>query len=179
MSKSTLSQIHPSIWMLGFVSLLMDMSSEMIHSLLPLFMVTTLGATALTIGLIEGGAEATALMVKVFSGMLSDYTGKRKWLAVSGYALGAISKPLFALATTSGVIMSARFIDRIGKGIRGATFGLRQSLDTVGAFIGPLLAAGLMLLRDQLGAEYTFYAGAIFGVFALLLIAFRKFRTSN
>ena len=160
---STLKQIPLSIWMLGFVSLLMDISSEMIHSLLPLFMATTLGASALTIGLIEGGAEATALMVKVFSGMLSDYLGKRKWLAVSGYALAAITKPVFALASSSNAIMGARLMDRIGKGIRGAprdaliadiaplhlrgaAFGLRQSLDTVGAFVGPLIAAGLMLL---------------------------------
>ncbi len=161
--KSTLSQIPLSIWMLGFVSLLMDISSEMIHSLLPLFMATTLGASALTIGLIEGGAEATALMVKVFSGMLSDYMGKRKWLAVTGYALAAITKPVFALASSNGAILGARLMDRIGKGIRGAprdaliadiaplhlrgaSFGLRQSLDTVGAFVGPLIATGLMLL---------------------------------
>ena len=161
--QSTLSQIPASIWMLGFVSLLMDVSSEMIHSLLPLFMVTTLGASALTIGMIEGAAESTALIVKIFSGMLSDYLGKRKWLAVTGYALGAITKPLFAIATTNGVILGARMIDRVGKGIRGAprdalvadiapphlrgaSFGLRQSLDTVGAFLGPLIAAGLMLL---------------------------------
>lgn len=161
--KSTLSQIPLGIWMLGFVSLLMDISSEMIHSLLPLFMATTLGASALTIGLIEGGAEATALMVKVFSGMLSDYMGKRKWLAVTGYALAAITKPVFAIANSSSAILGARLMDRIGKGIRGAprdaliadiaplhlrgaSFGLRQSLDTVGAFVGPLIATGLMLL---------------------------------
>lgn len=158
-----LAQIPLSIWMLGFVSLLMDVSSEMIHSLLPLFMVTTLGASALTIGMIEGAAEATALIVKIFSGMLSDYMGKRKWLAVAGYAMAAITKPVFALASSSGAIMSARLIDRVGKGIRGAprdalvadiappwlrgaAFGLRQSLDTVGAFVGPLIATGLMLL---------------------------------
>ena len=161
--KSTLSQIPLSIWMLGFVSLLMDISSEMIHSLLPLFMATTLGASALTIGLIEGGAEATALMVKIFSGMLSDYMGKRKWLAVTGYALAAITKPVFAIASSSSAILGARLMDRIGKGIRGAprdaliadiaplhlrgaSFGLRQSLDTVGAFVGPLIATGLMLI---------------------------------
>ena len=161
--KSTLSQIPLSIWMLGFVSLLMDISSEMIHSLLPLFLATTLGASALTIGLIEGGAEATALMVKVFSGMLSDYMGKRKWLVVTGYTLAAITKPVFALATSSSAILGARLMDRIGKGIRGAprdaliadiaplhlrgaSFGLRQSLDTVGAFLGPLIATALMLL---------------------------------
>jgi sugar phosphate permease len=156
-SVGTLSQIPAGIWMLGFVSLLMDISSEMIHSLLPLFMLTTLGASALTIGLIEGGAEATALIVKVFSGMLSDYLGKRKWLAVTGYALAVITKPVFALATSSNAILGARLMDRIGKGIRGASrdaliaditpphlrgaaFGLRQSLDTIGAFVGPLIA---------------------------------------
>ena len=156
-------KIPSSIWVLGFVSMLMDISSEMIHSILPLFLVTTLGASALIVGLIEGGAEAIALMVKVFSGLLSDYLGKRKWLAVGGYALGALSKPLFALANSSSLIMGARFLDRVGKGIRGAprdaliadiapphlrgaAYGLRQSLDTVGAFIGPLLAAGLMVL---------------------------------
>jgi len=161
--KSTLAQIPLSIWLLGFVSLLMDISSEMIHSILPLFMVTTLGASAFTVGMIEGGAEATALIVKIFSGVLSDYLGKRKWLAVSGYALGALTKPLFALATSSSIVMSARILDRVGKGIRGAprdalvaditpphlrgaAFGLRQALDTVGAFVGPLTAAGLMLL---------------------------------
>ncbi|CAM3525838.1 MFS transporter [Polaromonas hydrogenivorans] len=141
----------------------MDISSEMIHSLLPVFMVTVLGTSVWAVGLIEGAAEATALIVKVFSGVLSDYWGKRKPLAVLGYGLGAASKPLFALATTTGMVLAARLIDRVGKGIRGAprdalvadlappgmrgaAFGLRQSLDTVGAFIGPLLAMGLMLL---------------------------------
>ncbi|MGH6626957.1 MAG: MFS transporter [Burkholderiaceae bacterium] len=152
-----------AIWALGFVSLLMDVSSELIHSLLPVFMVTVLGTSMLVVGLIEGAAEATALIVKVFSGALSDYWGKRKPLAVLGYGLGALSKPLFALATTSGFVLAARLMDRVGKGIRGAprdalvadiappelrgaAFGLRQSLDTVGAFVGPLLAMALMLL---------------------------------
>lgn len=143
-------RLPPGIWALGFVSLLMDISSEMIHSLLPLFMVGVLGASALTVGLIEGVAEATALIVKVFSGAISDYLGKRKALAVLGYAMGALSKPLFALAPSMGWVLTARFVDRMGKGIRGAprdalvadiappemrgaTFGLRQSLDTVGA----------------------------------------------
>jgi MFS family permease len=158
---------HPrlpaSIWALGFVSLLMDISSEMIHSLLPVFMVTVLGTSVWAIGLIEGAAEATALIVKVFSGVLSDWWGKRKPLALLGYGLGAASKPLFALATTTGLVLTARLTDRVGKGLRGAprdalvadlappgmrgaAFGLRQSLDTVGAFVGPLLAMGLMLL---------------------------------
>lgn len=156
-------RIPAGIWVLGFVSLLMDVSSELIHSLLPVFLFTTLGTSALIIGLIEGAAEATALMVKVFSGVISDYWGKRKPLAVLGYGLGALSKPLFALAGGAGLVVAARLIDRVGKGIRGAprdaliadiaapaqrgaAFGLRQSLDTVGAFLGPLLAIGLMLL---------------------------------
>ncbi|MBV8271677.1 MAG: MFS transporter [Cupriavidus sp.] len=160
---STLRQIPSGIWMLGCVSLLMDISSEIIHSLLPVFMVTTLGASALAVGLIEGAAEATALIVKVFSGVLSDYLGKRKALAVLGYALGALSKPLFAIAPGVGTVMTARLSDRIGKGIRGAprdalvadiapahlrgaAFGLRQALDTVGAFLGPLIAIVLMYL---------------------------------
>jgi MFS family permease len=156
-------RIPRGVWMLGFVSLFMDVSSELIHSLLPVFMVTGLGASALMVGFVEGIAEATALIVRVFSGTLSDYLGKRKALAVVGYGLGALSKPLFALATTVGWIFTARFMDRIGKGIRGAprdaliadltppeirgaAYGLRQSLDTVGAFLGPLLAIVLMLL---------------------------------
>ena len=151
------------IWVLGFVSLLMDISSEMIHALLPLFMVGTLGMSVALVGLLEGLAEATALILKVFSGVISDWFGKRKPLAVLGYGLGAATKPLFALATGPGMIFSARLLDRVGKGIRGAprdalvadiappeqrgaAFGLRQSLDTVGAFLGPLLAVGLMLL---------------------------------
>jgi MFS family permease len=156
-------RIPRAVWALGFVSLLMDVSSEMIHALLPVFLVTTLSASAFMVGLIEGAAEATALIVKVFSGALSDYLGRRKPLALLGYGLAALSKPLFALATSSGLVFTARIADRIGKGIRGAprdalladvtpaslrgaAFGLRQSLDTVGAFVGPLLAIGLMLL---------------------------------
>ncbi|MBE2263583.1 MAG: MFS transporter [Burkholderiaceae bacterium] len=157
------NRLPASIWALGFVSLLMDVSSEMIHSLLPMFMVGTLGVSVVVVGLIEGLAEATALITKVFSGVISDWFGRRKPLAVIGYGLGALTKPLFALATGAGLIFTARLLDRVGKGIRGAprdaliaditpaeqrgaAFGLRQSLDTVGAFIGPLLAVGLMLL---------------------------------
>jgi len=151
------------IWMLGFVSLFMDVSSELIHSLLPVFMVSSLGASAFAVGVVEGIAESTALIVKVFSGALSDYIGRRKGLAVIGYGLGALSKPLFALALTVNWVLAARFLDRIGKGIRGAprdaliadlapaemrgaAYGLRQTLDTVGAFLGPLLGIALMLL---------------------------------
>jgi MFS family permease len=166
--------------------MLMDISSEMIHSLLPLFMVTALGASALSVGLVEGLAEATALIVKVFSGTLSDYLGKRKGLAVFGYALGALSKPLFALAPGMGMVLSARLLDRMGKGIRGAprdalvaditppqlrgaAFGLRQSLDTVGAFLGPLLAVGLMLLwADDFRA--VFWLAVIPGLMAVMLL---------
>jgi MFS family permease len=160
---TTLSQIPKSVWALGFVSLLMDVSSELVHSLLPLFLVTTLGASVFIVGLIEGAAQATALMVKVFSGVLSDYLKKRKLLAVIGYGLAAITKPVFALSSGIGLIFTAHVVDRIGKGIRGAprdaliaditppevrgaAYGLRQALDTVGAFVGPLLAMGLMLL---------------------------------
>jgi MFS family permease len=162
-ATSATARIPRAVWALGFVSLLMDVSSEMIHSLLPVFLVTTLGTSAFVVGLIEGTAEATALIVKVFSGVLSDYWGRRKPLAILGYGMAAVSKPLFALASTAGLVFTARLLDRIGKGIRGAprdalladvtpaglrgaAFGLRQSLDTVGAFLGPLIAMGLMLL---------------------------------
>ncbi len=181
-------RIPPSIWALGFVSLLMDVSSEMIHSLLPLFMVSVLGASALTVGIIEGAAEATALIVKVFSGALSDYLGRRKPLAVLGYALGAFTKPLFAISSSLGVILAARLIDRVGKGIRGAprdalvadlappairgaAFGLRQSLDTVGAFVGPLLAVGLMLAWAN-DFRAVFWVAVIPGLLAVALLVF-------
>jgi MFS family permease len=161
--RPAIATVPRGVWALGFVSLLMDVSSEMVHSLLPVFLVGTLGASALSVGLIEGAAEATALIVKVFSGALSDHFGKRKPLAVAGYALAALSKPLFALASSAGFVLFARLLDRIGKGIRGAprdaliadlshasirgaAFGLRQALDTVGAALGPLLAILLMLL---------------------------------
>ena len=176
------------VWILGFVSLLMDVSSEMIHSLLPLFMVTTLGASALTVGLIEGLAEATALIVRIFSGALSDYLGKRKGVTVFGYALGALCKPLFALAQSAGLVLGARLLDRLGKGIRsaprdalltdltpppirGAAFGLRQSLDTVGAFIGPLLAVVLMLIWAN-DFRAVFWFAAIPGLASVALLVF-------
>jgi MFS family permease len=156
-------RLPAGIWALGFTSLLMDVSSELIHSLLPVFLVTTLGVSMVTVGLLEGSAEATALIVKIFSGAWSDWLGKRKPLAVLGYGLGAASKPLFALANSAGMVFAARLIDRTGKGIRGAprdalvadlvpedrrgaAYGLRQALDTVGAFLGPLLAIAFMLL---------------------------------
>lgn len=186
--QSTRQKIPAGVWVLGFVSMLMDISSEMIHSLLPIFMVTALGASALAIGLIEGLAEATALIIKIFSGMISDYLGKRKSLAVIGYAMGALTKPLFAVASTTGLVLTARLLDRTGKGIRGAprdalmadiipaqirgaAFGLRQSLDTVGAFLGPLLAVGLMLLWNN-NFRAVFWVAVIPGLLAVALLFF-------
>lgn len=185
---ATLSRIPKGVWVLGGVSLLMDVSSEMIHSLLPLFMATTLGASVIIIGIIEGVAEATALILKVFSGVISDYVGKRKGLALLGYGLGALSKPLFAIAPTSGVVFSARMIDRVGKGIRGAprdalvadvtppeirgaAYGLRQSLDTIGAFLGPLLAVALMFVWDN-DFQSIFWVAAIPAVLSIALLGF-------
>ena len=118
--SGTKHAIPRGVWVLGIVSLLMDISSEMIHSLLPLYLTVGLGASVLAVGFIEGAAEATALVVKMLSGTLSDAWGKRKWLAAAGYGLGALSKPLFPLAGSAGLVFAARFIDRIGKGIRGA-----------------------------------------------------------
>jgi len=180
------------IWALGFVSMFMDISSELVHSLLPIFMATVLGTSMVTIGLIEGMAEAAAAITKIFSGALSDYFGKRKWLAVTGYALGAISKPVFPLATSIGWVFGARFVDRIGKGIRGAprdalvadiapqrlrgaAYGLRQALDSVGAFIGPLLAVVFMLwFADNIKAVlWVAVAPAFIAVF-LLMTAVRE-----
>jgi hypothetical protein len=114
-----LRAIPGSIWALGFVSMFADISSEMIHSLLPVFLVSVLGASTLAVGLIEGIAESTALITKVFSGTLSDYLGRRKLLTSIGYGLAAFTKPLFPLASSVAWVVTARFIDRIGKGIRG------------------------------------------------------------
>lgn len=186
--QSPLRHIPSGIWVLGFVSLLMDISSEMIHSLLPLFMVTTLGSSTVAVGIVEGLAESLALVVKVFSGTLSDYLGKRKGLAVFGYALGAFTKPLFAVASGVGLVLTARLLDRVGKGVRGAprdalvadiappqlrgaAFGLRQALDTVGAFLGPLLAVGLMLLWAN-DFRAVFWVAVIPGVLAVALLLF-------
>lgn len=179
-------KIHPTVWALGFVSLFMDISSEIIHSLLPVFLVSIIGASVQTVGLIEGMAEATAMVTRVFSGSLSDWLGKRKGLAVVGYGLGALSKPLFALASSSSTVFSARFIDRIGKGIRGAprdalvadvtppeqrgaAYGLRQSLDSVGAFAGPLIAIGLMVLTGD-NFRLVFWIAFIPGVLAIAML---------
>lgn len=188
LADEALRKIPRGVWVLGFVSLLMDVSSEMIHSLLPLFMVTVLGASALMVGVIEGLAQSTALMAKVFSGVLSDYLGKRKGLVVVGYALGALTKPVFALATSVGMVLTARLLDRVGKGvrgaprdallvditpveIRGAAFGLRQSLDTAGAFIGPLLGVGLMLLWAN-DFRAVFWVALVPGLLAVALLMF-------
>jgi MFS family permease len=180
--------IPRGVWVLGFVSMLTDISSEMVHSLLPLFMVTVLGTSVLMVGLIEGLAQATALIVKVFSGAISDRLGRRKGLTVLGYGLGALCKPVFALASTSGWVLTARLLDRTGKGIRGAprdaliaditpahslgaAYGLRQSLDTVGAFVGPLLGVGLMLLWAN-DFRAVFWVAVIPAVLAFLLLLF-------
>lgn len=157
-----LPTIPRTVWMLGFVSLFMDLSSELVHSLLPVFLVSTLGASVFTVGLIEGTSEAAALIAKVFSGALSDFFRRRKPLVLIGYGMAALTKPLFPLATSAEAVFIARFLDRIGKGIRGAPrdalvadvappairgacFGLRQSMDTIGAVLGPLLAMVLMV----------------------------------
>ncbi|MEN8640535.1 MFS transporter [Pseudomonas sichuanensis] len=178
-----------SVWALGFVSLFMDISSEMIHALLPLYMISVLGTSVLAVGLIEGIAEATASITKVFSGALSDRLGKRKLLTVLGYGLAAMTKPVFPLASGLEWLTAARFVDRIGKGIRGAprdaliadvtppalrgaAFGLRQALDTVGAFIGPLLAILLMWLTAS-HFQTVFWVAVIPAVLAVcVLLAF-------
>jgi len=163
MLKLNFKKLPAGIWALGFVSMFMDISSELVHSLLPVFMVSVLGTSVTAVGFVEGVAEAIALIVKVFSGYLSDLLKKRKLLALIGYSLAAFTKPLFPLANSLAAVMTARFTDRIGKGIRGAprdaliaditpasdrgaAFGLRQSLDTIGAIAGPLLAIFFMWL---------------------------------
>lgn len=173
---------------LGLVSLFMDLSSEMIHSLLPVFLVTVLGASALSVGLIEGIAEATASIAKVFSGVISDWIGRRKPLLLMGYGLAALTKPLFPLATGIGAVLIARFIDRIGKGIRGAprdaliaditpqesrgaAYGLRQSMDTVGAFSGPLLAI-LLMAATQNNFRLVFWVAVVPAILCVLVIIF-------
>ena len=184
-----LPKIPRSVWALGFVSMFMDISSEMIHALLPLYMVTVLGTSVAAVGVIEGFAEATASITKVFSGALSDRLGNRKLLTVLGYGLGALTKPVFPMASGLGWLIAARFVDRVGKGIRGAprdalvadvtppelrgaAFGLRQALDTVGAFLGPLLAIALMWLTAS--HFQTVFWVAVIPAFAAvyILIAF-------
>ena len=181
-------RIPRTVWVLGFVSLLMDISSEMIHALLPLFMAGTLGAGAVWSGLVEGIGEGTALIAKVFSGVVADRFGHKKRLVFVGYFLGVISKPVFALAGSMPVVLAARFFDRIGKGlrgaprdaivadvtdesIRGAAYGLRQSLDAAGAFVGPLLATLLLLLWTE-NLRSIFWIALIPGAACLALILF-------
>lgn len=185
---ATRRRLPAGVWALGFVSMFMDISSEMIHALLPVYMVAVLGTSSLTVGIIEGIAEATASITKVFSGALSDWLGKRKMLAALGYGLAAVTKPIFPLAPSIGWLVAARFVDRIGKGIRGAPrdaliaditppeqrgagFGLRQSLDTIGAFVGPLLAIALMwATADHFQA--VFWIAVIPAFVAVFLIVF-------
>src|SRR6267378_1679553 len=181
-------RVPRTVWALGFVSLCMDLSSELVHGLLPVFMTAVLGASMLAVGVVEGIAEATASIVKLFSGVLSDRLGRRKSLVVLVYALAAASKPLFPLAGSVPLVLAARFMDRIGKGIRGAprdaliadlappeirgaAYGLRQTLDTVGAFVGPLLAVGLMLLWAG-DFRTLFWFAVIPAILAVLLLIF-------
>jgi MFS family permease len=187
-----LKQIPAGVWVLGFVSMLMDISSEMIHALLPIYMVTVLGTSTLAVGIIEGIAEATAAITKIFSGAASDWLGKRKGLAVLGYGMAACTKPIFPLAPGLSWLIAARFVDRVGKGIRGAprdaliadlappdirgaSFGLRQSLDTIGAFVGPLLAILLMLWTAN-HFQTVFWIAVIpaFLAFGLIALAVRE-----
>lgn len=188
-AAKALPKMPRSVWALGFVSLFMDISSEMIHALLPLYMVTVLGTSVVAVGFIEGIAEATASITKVFSGALSDRLGKRKLLTVLGYGLGALTKPVFPMASGLEWLTAARFVDRIGKGIRGAprdalvadvtppelrgaAFGLRQALDTVGAFLGPLLAIALMWLTAS-HFQTVFWVAVIPAFIAVyILVAF-------
>lgn len=186
-SEPTSRRLPRTIWALGFVSLLMDISSEMIHALLPVFLVTTLGAGTEMVGLVEGLGEGTASVTKVFSGWLSDRLGRRKALALAGYTIGAISKPFFAIAPAASWVLGARFFDRVGKGIRGAprdalvgdlappgmsgaAFGLRQSLDTVGAFVGPLLAIAFMVMSGD-NIRLVFWLALPFGLLAVAVLA--------
>jgi MFS family permease len=183
-----LRAVPRTVWALGLVSLFMDVSSEMVHSLLPAFLVGTLGASVATLGLIEGVAEATASITKIFSGWISDRLGKRKLLAVIGYGLAALTKPVFPLAVTPFEVLGARFADRIGKGIRGAprdalvadvtppeirglAYGVRQGLDTVGAFLGPALAIGLMFaLSDNIRGVFAWAVVPALIAVALLVL---------
>ncbi|WP_247878266.1 MFS transporter [Azospirillum sp. TSO22-1] len=175
------------VWALGLVSLLMDLSSEMIHSLLPVFLVSVLGASALSVGIIEGIAEATSSIVKLFSGTLSDRIGRRKPLALLGYGMAAVTKPLFPLASSVSMVLAARFVDRVGKGIRGAprdalvadltppeqrgaAYGLRQALDTVGAVLGPLAAMALMALSSD-DVRLVFWVAALPAVLCVAVLA--------
>lgn len=191
-AKGSYRNLPRGIWVLGFGSLFMDISSELVHSLLPVFMATVLGASMVTIGIIEGIAEATAAVTKVFSGAISDYLGRRKFLVVLGYGLSAVTKPVFPLATTIAWVFGARFVDRIGKGIRGAprdaliadlvpaqlrgaAYGLRQALDSAGAFVGPLLAMAFMFwFANDIKAVLWVAVVPAFLAVLLLIVAVRE-----
>jgi MFS family permease len=187
-TKTNISRprIPKTIWMLGFVSLFTDMSSEIVHSLLPLLLATGLGASATIIGLIEGSAEALVMVTKVFSGYISDAIGRRKPLVLFGYGLAALTKPIFPLADSVWLFTTARMLDRFGKGvrgaprdamvselspaeIRGASFGLRQSMDTVGAVLGPLLAVTLLWLTAN-NINLVLWVAVIPGFIAVFLL---------
>ena len=180
--------IPKNIWALGIVSLLMDLSSEMIFSILPIFLVTGLGVSVLTLGLIEGFAEGIASMIKAFSGALSDYLKKRKILVVIGYGLSTLTKPFFALASTATWIFAARFVDRLGKGIRGAprdsliadststkirgaAYSLRQSLDTLGALLGPIIAIIILYLTTN-NFRFVLWFAVIPAVLCIVVLIF-------
>ena len=185
-TASGLGALPRSVWALGLVSLLMDTSSELIHSLLPVFLVTVLGASVGSVGVIERIAEATASRSKIFSGAISDYFGRRKPLVVVGYGLAALTKPLFPLASSISFVLLARFVDRVGKGIReaprdaliadvtpeplrGRAYGLRQALDTVGAFLGPLAAlAAMAVIADNI--RIVFWLAVLPGLLALAVL---------
>ena len=186
LDRATLRAIPSGIWALGFVSMLMDVSSEMIHALLPVYLMTVMATSATTVGVIEGIAESTAAITKVFSGALSDWIGKRKALTALGYGLAAVTKPVFPLAASVGWLITARFVDRVGKGIRGAPrdalvadiapahlrgacFGLRQALDTVGAFLGPLLAI-LLMWSSANQYRFVFWVAVVPAFLSLLLV---------
>ncbi|KWF00088.1 MFS transporter [Burkholderia ubonensis] len=184
--------IPRTVWALGFVSLLMDLSSELVHALLPVYLVTTMGMSVVALGVLEGAAEATALIVRIFSGAISDWLGRRKALLLAGYGLAALTKPLFPLAHGPGLVIAARLVDRFGKGIRGAPrdalvadvappeirgacYGLRQSMDTVGAVGGPLLAIALMFVfADHIRAVLWFASIPAFATLAVLMFGVRE-----
>ena len=186
--NSTHRRVPRAVWVLGGVSLFMDMSSELVHAVLPVYLTAVLGLSVLAVGIIEGIAEATASMLKIVSGFASDRFARRKPLALLGYALSALTKPIFPLAESALGVVSARFIDRVGKGIRGAprdalvadvtppalrdaAYGLRQSLDTVGAFLGPMLAMlFLWLWANDLRA--VLWVAVVPAAIAVALLAF-------
>jgi MFS family permease len=193
MAPSVSKPVIPrTVWALGFVSLLMDLSSELVHALLPIFLVGTMGMSVTALGVLEGLAESLAMIVKIFSGALSDWLRRRKMLLLIGYGLAALTKPLFPLASTPALVVAARLLDRVGKGIRGAPrdalvadvappesrgacFGLRQSMDTIGAFAGPLLAIALMLVfADRIRVVLWFAVAPALAAVLVILCCVRE-----